>query len=44
MLAEYAAALARPKSAFPPDKIAAVLATFRQQGEFITRLPRWRLL
>jgi predicted nucleic acid-binding protein len=38
MLEEYAAVLARPKFAFPPDeipsgKIAAVLAMFRQQGE-----------
>jgi predicted nucleic acid-binding protein len=33
MLQEYAAVLARPKIAFPPDEIAAVLAMFRQQGE-----------
>jgi putative PIN family toxin of toxin-antitoxin system len=38
MLEEYAAVLARPKFAFPPDEIpageiAAVLAMFRQQGE-----------
>ena len=38
MLEEYAAVLARPKLAFPPDEIppgeiAAVLAMFRQQGE-----------
>jgi predicted nucleic acid-binding protein len=33
MLEEYAAVLARPKFAFPPDEIAAVLAMLRQQGE-----------
>jgi uncharacterized protein len=33
MLEEYSAVLARPKFAFPPDEIAAVLAMFRQQGE-----------
>jgi putative PIN family toxin of toxin-antitoxin system len=38
MLEEYAAVLARPKFAFPPDEIpageiAAVLAMFRQQGK-----------
>jgi predicted nucleic acid-binding protein len=33
MLEEYAAVLGRPKFAFPPDEIAAVLAMFRQQGE-----------
>jgi predicted nucleic acid-binding protein len=33
MLEEYAAVLARPKFAFPPDEIAAVLAMSRQQGE-----------
>jgi putative PIN family toxin of toxin-antitoxin system len=30
---EYAAVLARPKFAFLPDEIAAVLAMLRQQGE-----------
>jgi predicted nucleic acid-binding protein len=44
MLEEYGAVLARPKFAFPPDEIAAVLAMFRQQGELYPRLPRWRLL
>ena len=29
----YAAVLARPKFAFPPDEIVAVLAMFRSQGE-----------
>lgn len=33
ILDEYAAVLARPKFAFPPDEIAAVLAMFRRQGE-----------
>ena len=33
ILEEYAAVLARPKFAFPPDEIAAVLAMFRRQGE-----------
>ena len=33
ILEEYAAVLARPKFAFPPDEIAAVLAMFRDQGE-----------
>jgi putative PIN family toxin of toxin-antitoxin system len=33
ILEEYAAVLARPKFAFPPDEIAAVLAMFRNQGE-----------
>ncbi|HEY2540034.1 MAG TPA: putative toxin-antitoxin system toxin component, PIN family [Stellaceae bacterium] len=33
ILKEYAAVLARPKFAFPPDEIAAVLAVFRRQGE-----------
>jgi putative PIN family toxin of toxin-antitoxin system len=33
ILKEYAAVLARPKFAFPPDEIAAVLATFHRQGE-----------
>jgi putative PIN family toxin of toxin-antitoxin system len=33
ILDEYAAVLARPKFAFPPDEIAAVLAMFRSQGE-----------
>ena len=35
-LEEYAAVLARPKFAFPPDEIAAVLAMFRSQGEALT--------
>jgi putative PIN family toxin of toxin-antitoxin system len=33
ILEEYAAVLARPKFAFPPDEIAAVLAMFHNQGE-----------
>jgi putative PIN family toxin of toxin-antitoxin system len=33
ILEEYAAVLARPKFAFPPDEIVAVLAMFRSQGE-----------
>jgi uncharacterized protein len=33
ILEEYAAVLARPKFAFPPDEMAAVLAMLRQQGE-----------
>ena len=33
ILEEYAAVLARPKFAFPPGEIAAVLAMFRGQGE-----------
>jgi hypothetical protein len=32
ILEEYAAVLARPKFAFPPDEIAAVLAMFHSQG------------
>jgi uncharacterized protein len=35
MLAEYAQVLARPKFAFPPDEIAAVMAMFRDKGELI---------
>jgi uncharacterized protein len=35
MLEEYAAVLARPKFAFPPDEIAAVLAMFRSRGELL---------
>lgn len=34
ILGEYAAVLARPKFAFPPDEIAAVLDMFRSRGEF----------
>jgi putative PIN family toxin of toxin-antitoxin system len=33
VLQEYADVLARPKFAFPPDEIAAVLAMFRERGE-----------
>jgi putative PIN family toxin of toxin-antitoxin system len=33
ILEEYAGLLARPKFAFPPDEIAAVLAMFRSRGE-----------
>jgi predicted nucleic acid-binding protein len=44
MLEEYPAVLARPKFAFPPDEIAAVLAMFRSKANSITRLPRWRVL
>jgi putative PIN family toxin of toxin-antitoxin system len=32
-LEEYAGVLARPKFAFPPDDIEAVLAMFRSRGE-----------
>ena len=35
ILEEYAGVLARPKFAFPPDEIAAVLAMFRSRGELI---------
>ncbi len=34
ILQEYAGVLARPKFAFPPDEIEAVLAMFQSQGEF----------
>jgi len=34
ILEEYASVLARPKFAFPPDEIAAVLDMFRSRGEF----------
>jgi putative PIN family toxin of toxin-antitoxin system len=33
ILEEYAAVLARPKFAFPPEEIAAMLTMFRSQGE-----------
>jgi putative PIN family toxin of toxin-antitoxin system len=33
IIAEYAAVLARPKFAFPPDEIAALIAMFRRNGE-----------
>ena len=33
ILEEYAAVLARPKFAFPPEDIAAALAMFRDKGE-----------
>ena len=33
ILEEYAAVLARPKFAFPPDEIASMLDLFRSQGE-----------
>ena len=33
MLAEYGDVLARPKFAFPPDEIAALLAMFLEKGE-----------
>lgn len=33
VLQEYAEVLARPKFAFPPDEIAAVIAMFRERGE-----------
>ena len=33
ILEEYAGVLARPKFAFPPDEIAAVLTMFRSQDE-----------
>jgi putative PIN family toxin of toxin-antitoxin system len=35
MLAEYAAVLARPKFAFTPDEIAALLAMLRAKGTLI---------
>ena len=35
MMQEYAAVLARPKFSFEPDEIAAVLAMFRDNGEFV---------
>lgn len=35
ILQEYAEVLARPKFAFPPDEIAAVIAMFRERGELI---------
>lgn len=35
ILAEYAGVLARPKFAFPPDEIAAVLAVLRDKGELV---------
>ena len=33
ILEEYAAVLARPKFAFPPDEIEAMVAMFRSKGE-----------
>jgi putative PIN family toxin of toxin-antitoxin system len=33
IIAEYAAVLARPKFAFPPDEITALIAMFRRNGE-----------
>jgi uncharacterized protein len=33
ILAEYATVLARPRFAFPPDQIAALLAMLRDKGE-----------
>jgi uncharacterized protein len=35
ILEEYAAVLARPKFAFPPDEIEAALAMFRSKGELV---------
>ena len=35
MLTEYAAVLARPKFAFEPDEIDALLAMLREKGELI---------
>lgn len=35
MLAEYAEVLARPKFAFPPDEIAAMIGMLRDKGELI---------
>jgi hypothetical protein len=43
ILEEYAAGLARPKFAFPPDEIEAALAMFHSQGELFAltfRRPR----
>jgi uncharacterized protein len=37
MLEEYAEVLARPKFAFSPDEIAAVIAMLRDKGELIVR-------
>jgi putative PIN family toxin of toxin-antitoxin system len=34
ILEEYAAVLARPKFAFPPDEIEVLVAMFRSKGEF----------
>jgi uncharacterized protein len=39
ILNEYEAVLARPKFAFPPAEIAAVLAMFRRQGEVLAPQP-----
>jgi len=35
ILQEYAEVLARPKFAFPPDEIAAVIEMFRDKGELV---------
>ena len=35
IIAEYAEVLARPKFAFPPDEIAAVIAMFREKGDLV---------
>lgn len=35
IIAEYAEVLARPKFAFPPDEIAAIIAMFREKGELV---------
>ena len=35
ILQEYADVLARPKFRFPPEEIAAALATFRDRGELV---------
>lgn len=35
VMEEYAEVLARPKFAFPPDEIAAMIATFHDRGELV---------
>lgn len=39
ILKEYAAVLARPKFAFPPDEIEAVLAMLEDKGELVQPAP-----
>ena len=35
VIEEYAEVLARPKFAFPPDEVAAVIAMFREKGDLV---------
>ncbi len=35
IITEYAAVLARPKFAFPPDQIEALIAMLRKNGEMV---------